>query len=93
MAVYVDPIQEYPLEFVAPAARRYGRYWCHMTADTPAELMAMARRLRLSPAYLQRGGSQQIMHFDLTPSKRAAAIRLGAIQITAKETIARSPPD
>lgn len=89
MAVYVDAIQEYPVDLISPAAQRFGTRWCHMTADTPRELLDMARKLKLSPAYLQRGGSRKILHFDLVPSKRAQAIRFGAVEITGAEMIAK----
>lgn len=87
MAVYVDNITEYPLDFVSEKARKYGAKWCHMIADTPGELLDMARRLNLSPAYMQRGGSAKWIHFDLTPSKRAQAIRLGAIPVSSVELL------
>ena len=89
MPVYVDELQTYPDSMIKPAARRYGFTWCHMTADSLPELLAMARKLKLSPAHIQRGGSLKLIHFDLVPSKRVLAIRYGAIEQTAQEMIQR----
>lgn len=86
MSVYVDELQEYPESMIKPAARRYGNRWCHLTADSTRELFDMACKLRLSPNYIQRSSSG-VVHFDLVPSKRALAIKLGAIEISAQEMV------
>lgn len=88
MSVYVDEIQEYPDYMIKPEAKRYGNRWCLLTADSVSELLLMARKLKLSPNYIQRSTSG-IVHFDLVPSKRKQAIKLGAIEITAKEMVKR----
>ena len=67
MSVYVDALIDYK-----KTIGRLGPSWCHMTADTTAELMAMADRIGLPRAYVQHAG-RATEHFDLTPSKRALA--------------------
>lgn len=52
-------------------------WWCHMVADSHDELMAMARKLRLQPEWIQHPG-KPTEHFDLRPSKRAQALTFGA---------------
>lgn len=86
MSVYVDELQEYPESMIKPVARRYGNRWCHLVADSTRELFDMARKLRLSPNYIQRSSSG-VVHFDLVPSKRKLAIKLGAIEIKSAEMI------
>jgi hypothetical protein len=67
-----------------PQARRvgarHGHRWCHLIADTAEELHELARRIGLKRewAQLSRRG---LLHYDLTPTKRAAAVKLGAIEL------------
>ena len=72
MPVYVDGLLKY-------GWRIRGRHVqsCHMIADTLDELLAMGDRIRLSVEWLQHKGP----HFDLTASKRKAAIEAGAIAL------------
>lgn len=58
-----------------------GTVWCHLMADSFSELEGFARKLNLHPSW--RHGD----HYDLTPSKRAKAVQLGAQQVTARELI------
>lgn len=58
---------------------------CHMTADTTAELIAMADRIGVRRRWIQRAGTPQ-EHFDVCLAKRALAVKAGAIQITQRET-------
>lgn len=55
-----------------------------MFADDEQELIAFARRIGLKPAWIQR---KSLVHFDLTPNKRAAAVRAGAKEVTTGEMI------
>ena len=73
--VYVDSLQGY-------GWKMYGRTVasCHMVADSIAELHAMAARLGLKTCYLQRSGMGDL-HYDLTPSRRARAVLLGAVEL------------
>lgn len=82
MSVYVDTLCAF--ESRDPVARRVGarngHRWCHMIADTAEELEAMARKIGMRPEWLQ--GDSSIPHYDLTPSRRAAAVAAGAVEVT-----------
>ncbi|WP_294636583.1 DUF4031 domain-containing protein [uncultured Aquabacterium sp.] len=70
MGVYVDDMQA-----------SYGRMvMCHMVADTDEELHAMADAIGVSRKWHQKGGTPH-SHYDICRSKRAQAVRLGAIEI------------
>lgn len=74
MAVYVDDMR-------AP----YGRMlMCHMVADSTAELIAMADRIGVQRRWLQHRGTPK-EHFDIALSKRALAVKAGAIEITRQQ--------
>lgn len=57
-----------------------------MTADTEEELHAFAARLGLKRSWYQVGGRKvwhwYLSHYDLVPSKRALAVKLGAQEIS-----------
>jgi hypothetical protein len=74
MAVYVDSMR----------AQYRGMICCHMAADTHDELMAMAQRLGLDPAWLQHAGTHR-EHFDIALSKRKIAVAYGAQEVSMKE--------
>jgi hypothetical protein len=84
MSVYVDSME-------APFGRLI---MCHMIADTPEELMAMARQIGVNPKWIQYPGTYK-EHFDICKSKRTAAVAAGAIEITmrgfANKVSARRP--
>lgn len=68
MSVYVDKEEN-----------RFGRMiMCHMIADTLDELHAMAGRIGLQRNWFQPVSSA---HYDLSKSRRAEAIRLGAVEL------------
>lgn len=73
MSVYVDDMQ-------APFGRMV---MCHMAADTTAELLTMADRIGVARRWLQRSRTDR-EHFDICLSKRAMAVRSGAIEVTAR---------
>lgn len=86
MAVYVDPIVEYERAQVKPEARKYGTKWCHMIADTPKELRAMASDIGLRVEWHQDSAKRPALHhYDLTPPKRARAVAHGAIELSHEE--------
>ena len=89
MAVYVDGIENYDdSAFTNPAARRYGQRWCHLfagSADGIEELHQFAARLGLKRSWYQPAKRWQFCHYDLTPNKRALAVRLGAVEINARD--------
>jgi len=88
MTVYVDglftatPQGDTPL---AQQARRNGNRWCHLTADTLDELHAMADKIGLRRAWFQSSHLLHHCHYDLVPSKRALAVRHGAVEVNSRE--------
>jgi hypothetical protein len=87
--VYVDELRTYEeSQFHGPMrgqALRHGRSWCHMTADNLDELHRMAERIGLKREWFQPHPRVQFAHYDLTPGKRAQAIRWGAMQVSLYE--------
>ena len=66
MTVYVDDM-----------AAKFGRMiMCHMVADTEAELHAMAAAIGIHRKWYQGD------HYDIAKSKRALAVKAGAVEIT-----------
>src|SRR6266498_739314 len=82
--IVVDEIRTYATEQIKPAARRFGNRWCHMMTDgSKEELHAFAAKLGLSRASFQEHAT--LWHYDLVPSKRQLAVRLGAKEVSAIE--------
>lgn len=78
MAVYVDDMEA-----------GFGRMiMCHMIADTPEELLAMADRIGVARRWIQYAGTWK-EHFDVCKSKRAAAVRAGAIEVSTQDLARR----
>lgn len=72
MSVYVDA-----------SIHRYGRMlMCHLLADTPEELHAMADRIGVARRWYQHSASTP--HYDIAKSKRALAVAAGAQQLDRK---------
>lgn len=70
MTVYVDDMRR-------PAkVGRLSAHWSHLTADTKEELHRFALQIGLARAWFQDKGNG-LWHYDVTDSKRQAAIRLG----------------
>lgn len=78
MSVYVDDMR-------APFGRML---MCHMAADSTAELLAMADAIGVARKWIQHPGTNK-EHFDICLSKRAKAVRCGAIEVTMRELCAR----
>lgn len=81
MGVYVDT----PIEYAREPAGYVGRAraeakWCHMIADTPAELHAMADSIGLRRDWAQTSKAGDL-HYDLVPTKRWLAMKYGAIAL------------
>jgi uncharacterized protein DUF4031 len=83
MTVYVDPLFQWP---TGPRCFRGG--CCHMTADTVDELVRFAWRIGLREKWLQDGERAARFHFDVTPERRAHAVRLGAVEVSSRELVA-----
>lgn len=71
MAVYVD-------ESVWPFR---GQLYCHMLADTIEELHAMADKIGMKRAWFQSPPKIRTPHYDIAPSRRALAVKYGAIEV------------
>jgi hypothetical protein len=77
MACYVDTVREYP-----DAGLRHTRF-CHLLADTRAELHAMAEALGVPRRYFQDHPWR--WHHDLPEPLRARAVELGAREVGLRE--------
>jgi hypothetical protein len=65
--------------YVDKAIYRYRRMiMCHMVADSPAELHAMARKIGVRRRWYQADASTP--HYDICKSKRALAVGAGAVE-------------
>jgi hypothetical protein len=85
MATYVDALVTYPDAVIKPVVRRFGNRWAHMTADSEAELHAMARRIGVPrSAYQGDYPRAALRHYDLIPSKRRLAVKAGAVEVDAR---------
>lgn len=63
------------------ATNSYGRMMmCHMLADTPDELHAMADRIGVARRWFQAPPKASFWHYDVCMSKRALAVSAGAIE-------------
>lgn len=73
MSVYVDPITEHGgnRSFKWPRS-------CHLYADSPDELHAMAKAIGLRREWFQ--DRPDFPHYDLVPARRVRAVALGAIE-------------
>ena len=74
MTVYVDDMR-------APFSRMV---MCHMVADTDEELHAMADAIGLQRRWHQKPDSPH-SHYDIAQSKRALAVKLGAVKIDRRQ--------
>ncbi|MEU7240268.1 DUF4031 domain-containing protein [Streptomyces sparsogenes] len=87
MTVYVDEVRDYTL--IAKARRLRHTHWCHLTADTEQELHEFAKRLGLRRSWFQKKSDRDYRwHYDITPPKRAQAVRLGAVEIDRRGVVA-----
>lgn len=74
MSVYVDNMRA-----------GYGRMvMCHMIADSTAELLGMADKIGVAYRWLQAAGTYK-EHFDICLSKRAQAVKAGAVELSMVE--------
>ncbi len=65
--------------YVDKPLHRVGRmFMCHMLADSMAELLTMADTIGVNRQWFQPQGHP---HFDICKSKRALAVKAGAIEI------------
>lgn len=75
MAVYVDS-----------ARNGFGRMvMCHMLADTPIELHAMADAVGMKRQWYQSPDKASFPHYDLSLSRRRLALEHGAKELSRQE--------
>lgn len=92
MPIYVDELQSYGQAPAAGAERHFGggKRSCHMATDGSLdELHRFAQAIGLRRSWFQDGSTP---HYDLTPSRRAAAVARGAVEVDTRELIARCKP-
>jgi hypothetical protein len=88
VTILVDGVTEYPADMTRGLP---GRRWSHMVSDVGEdELHDFARRLGLKRAWFQSRPNASAAHYDLVPSKRALALKLGAVEVTSRELVARN---
>lgn len=57
---------------------------CHMLADSTEELVGMANKIGVRRKWVQHEGTYK-EHFDICLSKRALALRNGAVEVSQSE--------
>ena len=88
MTILVDDLITYSAEMTRGLP---GRRWCHMVSDiSEEELHAFAKRIGLKREWAQLRPTASTAHYDLTPSRRLRARRLGAVEVTSRELVARN---
>jgi hypothetical protein len=80
MSVYVDDMH------LTPMGEYRGMKMCHMLADSREELLEMADRIGVQRKWLQKAGTPH-EHFDVCMSKRALAVKAGAIEIDRRRLV------
>ncbi len=84
MTILVDQLRGYETKL------RH-KTWCHMVSDTSeAELHEFAARLGLKREWAQLRPKASAAHYDLVPTKRALAVKLGAVEVTGRELAIRN---
>lgn len=79
VTVYVD---NFMIQASVPNGNRTVRgRWSHLMADSDEELIEFAKSIGLNPAWIQEPSRRYGAHFDVTASKRLAAIRAGAVAV------------
>lgn len=81
MTVYVDELRVWP----NARHRCFAKGSSHLWADTLEELHTFARALGMKPEWFQ--GHRVMPHYDLSPKRHAAALRLGATLASVKEQL------
>lgn len=92
--IYVDPLKTWTSVYDGHAAKQAQRVgaanrhrWCHLVSDMGrGELLEFAHRIGLRDSWLQ-GDARKGYHFDLTPARREAAVKAGAVEVTSREIV------
>jgi hypothetical protein len=77
VAVYVDALRDY--------GWRHGPS-CHLIGDSVEELIEFAESMGMRREWFQ---AKSTPHFDLTADGRAAAVSMGAIELTNRQLIGK----
>ena len=88
--IYVDPLQSYNPANLTARVARVGVQWCHLWADDTEELHAFAARIGMKRAWFQN--HPRLPHYDLVPSRRAAAIAAGAVEMSVRQWFRQHAP-
>jgi hypothetical protein len=83
MSVYVDPLMFHGWMIYGKLVKS-----CHLFADTLEELLAFGRQVGLKDRWLQ-GEAKDFPHYDLVASRRSLAVDAGAIELSAREAVAK----
>lgn len=85
MTVYVDDMREYPIGNLRGL-------WCHMWTDEQDEsgLHELARSIDIKRSWFQTG-NPRFHHYDLRKSKRALALKYGAVYKPLHEWVREHP--
>lgn len=82
MTVYIDPLRRWPQ---VSASRHFGngKQSSHLACDGDLEeLHQFARQIGLKREWFQ--DRPNLPHYDLMPTRRAAAVKAGAVEVDAK---------
>ena len=82
MTVYCDDMYRYPIGEFKRGNRLYKM--SHLVAESTDELIAFVKSIGLDPKWIQLKGSYK-EHFDITMTKRDAALVAGAIPCSMSE--------
>src|SRR5689334_7556032 len=77
MAIFVDDLN----------AEKDGKIWCHLLTDNLddlTELHDFAKSIGLKPRWMH---NSSMPHYDVTESKKALALKKGAVEITKAESV------
>jgi len=67
-----------------------GQLWCHLSADTLAELHAFAGSIGLKRSWFQCPPKTRYPHYDMNENRRRVAVAKGAKEITGRELVGYS---
>jgi hypothetical protein len=88
MTVYVDTLTQYGTKGKSAQVRRvFAAGSCHLYTDSLdlTELHAIAKCIGMRPEWFQSDGD--LPHYDLNATRRAAAVRAGAVEADKYKTV------
>lgn len=80
MTVYVDPLMNHGWRL-----RGHNLPNSHLFADAVEELHAFALKIGMRIEWFQN--KEKLPHYDLTPDRRARAVRVGAVEVTRRQLV------